>query len=233
MDSTNKQPLRLLQAEPSDALEILELNIASFSDPYQPGFFVLYPKEEKREKGAKRMLDLWLSDPTAIYMKVVDTETGKIISAAQWCIHKEPTAELAPVSQEMHFNCHPNADLNNWGEEMWSFVHQEQLARLKDGGCCIIEMLATHPEHRCRGAGTMLMEWGTNIADSLRLRAFVQASDLGAKLYGSHGFVDRYNEGFVTVPVSEKHKNKPEIGWFNLERPAKAGGKIPEAKEGV
>jgi hypothetical protein len=33
MDSTEKQPLRLLQAEPSDALEILEMHIASFSDP--------------------------------------------------------------------------------------------------------------------------------------------------------------------------------------------------------
>jgi GNAT superfamily N-acetyltransferase len=97
----------------------------------------------------------------------------------------------------------------------------------------VIEMLSTHPEHQRRGAGTMLMEWGTDIADSLGLRAFVQAGRVGAKhLYGSHGFVDKYKEGFINVPVSEKHKNKPEVGWFNLERPAKAA-KFPEAKEGV
>jgi hypothetical protein len=33
MDSTKKQPLRLLRAEPSDALEILEMHMAAFSDP--------------------------------------------------------------------------------------------------------------------------------------------------------------------------------------------------------
>jgi hypothetical protein len=33
MDSTKKQPLLLLQAKPSDALEILEMHIASFNDP--------------------------------------------------------------------------------------------------------------------------------------------------------------------------------------------------------
>jgi GNAT superfamily N-acetyltransferase len=97
----------------------------------------------------------------------------------------------------------------------------------------VIEMLSTHPEHQRRGAGAMLMEWGTDIADSLGLRAFVQASRIGAKhLYGSHGFVDKNKEGFITVPVSEKHKNKPEIGWFNLERPAKTSI-IPVAKDAV
>ena len=33
MDSTTKQSLLLLQAEPSDALEILEMHIAAFTDP--------------------------------------------------------------------------------------------------------------------------------------------------------------------------------------------------------
>lgn len=68
----------------------------------------------------------------------------------------------------------------------------------------------------------MLMKWGTEIADSLGLRGFVQASQLGEKhLYSKHGFVDKNNEGFLTVTVSEKHKNRPAIRWFNLERPAK------------
>lgn len=38
----------------------------------------MYPKEEERDKGVKRMVDWWLGDPTATYLKVVDTETGKL-----------------------------------------------------------------------------------------------------------------------------------------------------------
>jgi hypothetical protein len=49
----------------------------------EAGFFVMFPKEEEREKGAKRLLDFWLGDSTATYMKVVDTETGKFQAAFQ------------------------------------------------------------------------------------------------------------------------------------------------------
>jgi hypothetical protein len=49
----------------------------------EPVFFLLFPKEEEREKGVKRMVDWWLGDPTATYVKVVDTETGKFQGAFQ------------------------------------------------------------------------------------------------------------------------------------------------------
>lgn len=65
----------------------------------------------------------------------------------------------------------------------------------------------------------MLMKWGIDLADSMGLKAFVQGSRLGTHLYERYGFV---NEGWVTVPLTEKHKDKPATGWVNLERPIKA-----------
>ena len=94
----------------------------------------------------------------------------------------------------------------------------------------VIDMLSTHPEHERRGAGSMLVKWGTDIADSLGMKSFVQGSRRGKPLYERHGFVDK--EGWITVPVTERHKDRPECGWFNLERPAKATT-IPEAKKAV
>jgi hypothetical protein len=47
----------------------------------EPGFFLQFPKEEERDKGVKRMVDWWLGDPTATYMKVIDSETGKFHDA--------------------------------------------------------------------------------------------------------------------------------------------------------
>jgi hypothetical protein len=67
----------------------------------------------------------------------------------------------------------------------------------------------------------MLVKWGTDIADTMGLKAFVQGSRLGKHLYESHGFVDKDKEGWITVPLAEKHKGRPAVGWFNLERPAK------------
>jgi GNAT superfamily N-acetyltransferase len=91
-------------------------------------------------------------------------------------------------------------------------------------------MLSTHPDHERRGAGSMLMKWGIDIADNLGMKAFVQGSRVGKQLYESHGFVD--SEGWITVPVTERHKNRPAVGWFNLERPAKTS-KIAVGKDNV
>jgi hypothetical protein len=43
----------------------------------EPVFFLLFPKEEERQKGVVRMVDWWLGDPTATYIKVIDTKTSK------------------------------------------------------------------------------------------------------------------------------------------------------------
>jgi len=94
----------------------------------------------------------------------------------------------------------------------------------------VIDMLSTNPDHERRGAASMLMKRGTDIADNMGLKAFVQGTRIGKPLYESHGFVDR--EGWITVPLAEKHKDKPAVGWFNLERPAKTSI-IPEAKDAV
>ena len=69
--------LRLLPCDPSDAPEILAGQFAAFGDPHEEFFFVLFPKDEAREKAVKRMVDWWLGDESAKYMKVVDEETGK------------------------------------------------------------------------------------------------------------------------------------------------------------
>ena len=72
----------------------------------------------------------------------------------------------------------------------------------------------------------MMLRWGTEIADNLGLKCFVQGSRVGRPVYERHGFVDE--KGWITVPVSDEHKNQPAIGWFNLTRPA-THHKIPEA----
>jgi hypothetical protein len=71
--------LKLLPCQPEDVANILAGQIAAFSNPHEPFFFVLFPEEEEREKAVIRTLDWWLGDKTARYMKVVDEESGKAI----------------------------------------------------------------------------------------------------------------------------------------------------------
>jgi predicted N-acetyltransferase YhbS len=51
-------------------------------------------------------------------------------------------------------------------------------------------MLGTHPDYRCRGAGSALVQWGCDVADREGAGAYVDASKAGAPLYERYGFLD-------------------------------------------
>lgn len=50
--------------------------------------------------------------------------------------------------------------------------------------------MLTHPDYHRRGAASMLVKWGCELADSEGLPAYVSASREGAPLYARFGFVD-------------------------------------------
>lgn len=53
-----------------------------------------------------------------------------------------------------------------------------------------LDTLGTHPDYQRRGAGSMLVQWGCDLADKDGVAAYVDASKEGASLYQRHGFVD-------------------------------------------
>ena len=48
--------------------------------------------------------------------------------------------------------------------------------------------LFTDPNHQRRGAGTMLLKWGTEQADRLGLPLYLDATADGKRLYEKHDF---------------------------------------------
>lgn len=53
-----------------------------------------------------------------------------------------------------------------------------------------LHMLHTDPNFQGRGAGKMLVEWGTKKADELGLPAYLESSPTGHHLYQRCGFHD-------------------------------------------
>ncbi|EKG18678.1 hypothetical protein MPH_04024 [Macrophomina phaseolina MS6] len=60
----------------------------------------------------------------------------------------------------------------------------------------VLNLLITHPNHYRRGAGSMLIRWGTQKADNAGLICFLEASQAGRPLYKRHGFEDRETTEF-------------------------------------
>ncbi|KAF7951745.1 hypothetical protein EAE96_007044 [Botrytis aclada] len=222
--TSSKSNLRLLPCGPlADGPAILAQQIAAFSDPREPFFFVLFPETEEREKAVRRLVDNWVGDEKAKYVKVIDQD-GNLISAAKWLINTESLSE-EQKKERITVDWHADQDSNEWAEYLVNWIHQHQISRTKGEPCLILDILTTHPSYQRLGAGTLLMQYGTAIADSLGLPAYIEGTIIAKHLYESHGFKavpDRYIE--VDVPERWKErKERPKIEFFFYERPRSGG----------
>ena len=52
----------------------------------------------------------------------------------------------------------------------------------------VLDTLVTLPQHERKGAGSMLVRWGTQRADEAGVEAYLEASPMGAPMYARHGF---------------------------------------------
>ena len=76
-----------------------------------------------------------------------------------------------------------------------------------------LHIMFTHPNHRRKGAASMLMQWGTGLADRLGLESWVSARPLAKPLYLRYGF-EVVEEALLVPDVEESEKTE---GWRRLE----------------
>ena len=74
----------------------------------------------------------------------------------------------------------------------------------------VLSICFVHPEHRRRGVGTLLVEWGIKKADEVNVECFVESTDEGKPLYERHGFAN-INEFELNPTMSE-----PGEEWRNV-----------------
>jgi GNAT superfamily N-acetyltransferase len=150
------------------------------------------------ESQESRHLNFLTSDPTVRYAKVVEhavsdpgepdaSSEGTIIAFAKWHVYTTVTA----------VNTRQDAGDRSWPpdcnvpcvEDFWSklqAVRHEWGPKL--GPHLMLDILATDPAHMHRGAGKMLLKFGTDIADEMGLPCFLEGSPEGLGLYRASGF---------------------------------------------
>lgn len=64
------------------------------------------------------------------------------------------------------------------------------MAALANNINLVLSICFVHPDHRRRGAGTLLVKWGLEKADEMNLECFVESTDDGKPLYERLGFAN-------------------------------------------
>ncbi|CAM1503549.1 Fc.00g011400.m01.CDS01 [Cosmosporella sp. VM-42] len=179
--------LRLEIATLHDVPAMTEIWFAAFTDPGTQHLWPDTPGVRKWWDDANRS-DL-LNKPFQRYVKIVDPKLRdsqgrlRIAAYAKWdfAMPEERGRRYPPWHEDMP------------GEDCDAFFQKLENGRQRVMGerkHYYLDTLATHPEYQRRGAGTMLLKWGCDVADENGVGTYVDASKAGAPLYQKFGFVD-------------------------------------------
>ncbi|KAI4152295.1 MAG: hypothetical protein LQ340_002989 [Diploschistes diacapsis] len=125
-----------------------------------------------------------------VYWKVVDTElNNKAIAFGRWRIRREDQPGHGQAEEEDDVG-QMGADINVRILQAFEDNSRQVKKRIIAGKKRVhLSRLATLPAHQRRGAATMLLKKGEQIAEQERLDSWVVASDVGSPLYEKGGFV--------------------------------------------
>ncbi|KUJ13714.1 GNAT acetyltransferase-like protein [Mollisia scopiformis] len=199
--------------------DYLSIMFAAYSDPLHPFVSALLPGISSQDPAiytqgkydeAERALSRWKANPFEKWVKVVDTNTGEIVSVSRWQIYtRNPFPNGAPNVEV--------AWLPDGGRlrEYCTYITNSRLER-QASRCSFphiwLNMMGTLPQHRGRGAASLMLKWGIEKADSLDYEMFVEAADsTGGHVYRQMGFVavDEY--------WTRRLESEPDSDWIELE----------------
>ncbi|KAF1847910.1 uncharacterized protein K460DRAFT_393128 [Cucurbitaria berberidis CBS 394.84] len=165
-----------LVTDSSDFDQIIPMDYDAWRTPYNPQlkhFRPPFPTREEslahaKEKATKKFEE---HDPDYFMVKVTDTATSEIIGWATWAINdpQKSTGEKtvahwhAEGSEEREF-----AEMFING--LWGFIAERVTRKHMD-----LLSIVVHPSHRHRGAGRLLIRWGTAKADELGIETVISS----------------------------------------------------------
>ncbi|CAH0054390.1 unnamed protein product [Clonostachys solani] len=147
----------------------------------------------KERERAERATKEWEANPFMKIFKVADTDLdNEMIAFASFLVYKND--EEAKEIKIRHAD-----DIENLlGDRVNLEMARDFLGRLWEVKARLVgktphvqlTQLATSPRHQRRGAGQLLVESGAELADSLHLKSFLEASETGEKLYKKLGYTE-------------------------------------------
>ena len=202
-------PLKLETCSDADMDRAFAVISAAFGreHPYQNTIFPDHDKEPGRKTGAERMLATKKSDPNTTLIKVVDTETDKMVALGKWNVFNG----TIPEEVELEGDFWKDQDEKEYAQHLFRGYLAPRRQAIKDSGGKLVCKLIMHrtgpsmthggeatlvltprykwtaldlttvdPDDQRRGAGRMLVKWGTAIADDLGVEVGVSKLQIQA-----------------------------------------------------
>ncbi|KAL8947502.1 MAG: hypothetical protein Q9222_006221 [Ikaeria aurantiellina] len=199
--------------------ELIQCQWESYETPFN-GFFQIYcptigtgpsARLDAMRESSNRQWEWHKDDSTSHWIKVIDTETDKVIGGAQWNMYPEnPYVNGMETPEPYWWPEGEGRAYVSMALEQWYAPRRERMRRPH----VLLNICFVHPDFRRRGAGSLLVDWGINKADELGLEAFIEAAMPAIPLYLRHDFkvMDNYwIDPKVSQPSEEWERLKEQI----------------------
>ncbi|GAB1739527.1 hypothetical protein NU219Hw_g4479t1 [Hortaea werneckii] len=123
------------------------------------------------------------SETGSHWFKAVDVASGEMVGFVKWQEPRPEGMELETDLPEWPAEADKRVCDETFGE--WGRKRRELMGKR---GHWYLEIIATHPQHQGRGAGSMMINWGLERADQDNVEAYLEASPEAVSLYEKLGF---------------------------------------------
>lgn len=135
----------------------------------------------------------FLGDRTATYLKIIDEDTGEIVSIARWHYYPRGYSYTDGIEWEVHSPIEGQLFPEGMNIELHNFIlsardAERQNWMVKDEPCWILMHMVTRASQRGRGAAGMLIDWGIEKARAGGVPAYLEAGVMGKPIYEKRGF---------------------------------------------
>lgn len=191
-------PLRVLQTTKADIPSLIDILFTAFQhDPLLIG--TCYPDTPANRQWWIENVTSQLSHPETLLLKVVDEEDN-IISWAKWLLPSSITThqrlqggDEGEVTGAVNPSLSPSPDMNLTACQSLADGQYKMRKEVLAGREHLwLNAIATSPNHQRRGAATMLVQYGVDIADGKGLECFsactTQANQNMKRVFERFGF---------------------------------------------
>jgi GNAT superfamily N-acetyltransferase len=211
--------LKLSEVQSDDEFDtLIPLLWHSYSNPRIPFLPLLFSAQNDSPEGQERAIEtskqLFLKmhrmDPSSHWLKVTDSDTGEVVGGCRWHVHEtnpyvgaKAAKFVAPFysdSTEKDFATLVLGQILNPRAERYVKPHAH------------LHICFVHPAHRRKGVGALLMSWGVERADEMKMESFLEGTLIGRHLYEKFGFVVVSTEEAVTDVENASER------WRQLEK---------------
>ncbi|KAL2264247.1 hypothetical protein VTK26DRAFT_9023 [Humicola hyalothermophila] len=204
----SKHRISVRAATPADVDAISDVNFAAFDDNVMNK--LMYPNgitDELREKNRERFMPALVKDDKPEDKKKGQEllyvaeywppnspadAPGEIIAMAKWTLYREPRTEEEWKADDFKATAERFGQGSNLAfiDAFIGGLNSKTQSHVKGDPHLHLGVLACRPDRQGLGAGTALLRWGLDLADSLGIPTHLEASPAGYPLYRKFGFED-------------------------------------------